>query len=514
MSNPKNPSQSAVSSRSVVPRVQVARKTVEVHRPTVEVEGHPLSEGFPVLKVSIEVTQGVDGALKKTFEKSIIRIGADPLSDVHLTDPTVSRSHAEVRVHGDTFELLDLDSTNGTYVDGSRVSVVELPVGAEFQVGRTRMRLEVVTEQVQIAVTDRTRYGAIIGQSQALREIFSILDRVAPSELSIVIEGETGSGKELIAAAIHEHSARANRPFVVFDCSAFPATLLESELFGHEKGAFSGATNRHRGVFERANGGTIFFDELGEMDIEFQAKFLRVLETGDVRRVGGESTFHVDVRVVAATNRNLEELVQEKRFRQDLFYRLAKVRFNLPPLRARPEDIPLLAEHFLNQLAGDQNARPLLTEDALRTLQAYEWPGNIRQLRNVIEKAMAMCSGGVITADYLRRELRMPAGAIFPTKTDAAPAPRTGSATAAEPQGDQAQLIGSRVNLWAPLEDAAGEFLPFRDAKDALIEDFEKIYLERLLAKNKQNISRAARQAQIDRRHLYRLLKKHGLMED
>lgn len=513
MSEHDSNSDATLDKRPLIPRVQVARKTVEVQRPTVEVEGHPLSEGFPVLKVTVEVTRGSDASMVKTFEKGVIRIGADPLVDVVLTDPTVSRAHAEVRVKSDgsAFELVDMDSTNGTYVDGSRVALVELPAGAEFQVGRTKMRVSVATEQVKIAVTDRTRYGSIIGQSQALREIFSILDRVAPSELSIVIEGETGSGKELIAAAIHEHSARANKPFVVFDCSAFPATLLESELFGHEKGAFSGATNRHRGVFERADGGTIFFDELGEMDIEFQAKFLRVLETGDVRRVGGESTFHVDVRVVAATNRNLEELVAERKFRQDLFYRLAKVRFNLPPLRSRPEDIPLLAEHFLIQLAGEHNARPLMTEDALRTLQAYPWPGNIRQLRNVVEKAVAMCTGGVITADYLRSELKVaPSAQLSPSEPVPLSAPHRVAPTApAAPE-----LVGNRVHLTAVVEGADGEFLPFRDAKDALIEDFEKVYLERLLQINKQNISRAARQAQIDRRHLYRLLKKHGLMED
>lgn len=499
---------------NVVPRVQVSRKTVEVHRPTVEVAGHPLSEGFPVLKIVIEVTQGIDKAVRKTFEKTTIRIGADPLSDVVLTDPTVSRVHAEIHVREDLFDLVDMDSTNGTFVDGSRVSMIALPSGAEFQVGRTKMRIEAVTEQVPIAVTDRTRYGAIIGQSQALREIFSILDRVAPSELSVVIEGETGTGKELIAAAIHDHSARAGKPFVVFDCSAFPATLLESELFGHEKGAFSGATQRHRGVFERADGGTIFFDELGEMDIEFQAKFLRVLETGDVRRVGGESPFHVDVRVVAATNRDLEDLVREKRFRQDLFYRLAKVRFNLPPLRSRPEDIPLLAEHFLNQLAGEMNARPLLTEDALRTLQGYEWPGNIRQLRNVIEKAVAMCSGGAITAEYLRREFATLPGSFTAPKTNGFSAPDIAEPALLPAVGVPPIVSHDRVVLQAALETPAGEFIAFRDAKDALIEDFEKVYLERLLSKSKQNISRAARQAQIDRRHLYRLLKKHGLMDD
>jgi DNA-binding NtrC family response regulator len=332
--------------------------------------------------------------------------------------------------------------------------------------------------------------------------------------LSVVIEGETGAGKELIAAALHEHSNRAAKPFVVFDCSAFPATLLESEIFGHEKGAFSGASHRHRGVFERADGGTIFFDELGEMDIEFQSKFLRVLESGEVRRVGGESVFKVDVRVVAATNRNLEDLVEEKKFRQDLFYRLAKVRFILPPLRERPEDIPLLAEHFLNQLAGEETARPLMTEDALRTLQAYRWPGNIRQLRNVIEKAVAMCSGGAITAEYLRGELNM-GGSPRPTMASATtPALPSNTLSPAPTMITTTHTKRLMVNLETAIADDAGEAIPFKDAKDALVEQFEKIYLERLLSRNRQNVSKTAREAQIDRRHLYRLLKKHELMDE
>jgi len=501
VSQPKDP---------VMPKIGGPRKTIEFHRPTVEVEGHPLSEGFPLHKIKLQVLTGSDINLEGTFEKPVVRIGADPLCDLVMSDPTVSRMHAEVRRRGDTFELIDLDSTNGTFVNGERIKSFEIESDSRFQVGRSQVLFTVTTEQIAVQVTDRTRYGNIIGQSQALREIFSILDRVAPSDLSVVIEGETGAGKELIAAALHEHSARASKPFVVFDCSAFPPTLLESELFGHEKGAFSGASQRHRGVFERADGGTIFFDELGEMDIEFQAKFLRVLETGDVRRVGGESSFNVDVRVVAATNRDLEELVQEKKFRQDLYYRLAKVRFNLPPLRERPEDIPLLAEHFLNVIAGEENARPLLTEDALRTLQAYRWPGNIRQLRNVIEKAVAMCSGGAITSEYLRKELNV--APTFSSEPAVQTAARPLEAPAAQSTGISTN--GRQVTLQTEIEDADGEAIPFRDAKDALVDKFERIYLENLLIRNRQNVSKTAREAQIDRRHLYRLLKKHDLMGD
>ncbi len=492
------------SERPVVARVP--SRTIEYHRPTVEVDGHPLSEGFPVEKLTLEVINGENEGQVHTFEKPVVRLGADPLSDVVLDDPTVSRMHAELRKRTDDVELIDLGSTNGTFFDGDQVDKITLEPGSIFQVGRTKIRVNATKEQVKIEVTDRTRYGNIIGQSPALREIFSILDRVAPSDLSVVIEGETGTGKELIAAAIHDHSNRAGKPFVVFDCSAFPATLLESELFGHEKGAFSGASNRHRGVFERADGGTIFFDELGEMDIEFQAKFLRVLETGEVRRVGGESTFNVDVRVVAATNRNLEDQVADKMFRQDLFYRLAKVRFNLPALRERVEDIPLLAEHFFEMMTTEDTAKPLLTENALRALQSYPWPGNIRQLRNVMEKAVAMCSGGAITSDYLRKELGMDGEGYSPSMNAPGSSTSAGLGIPAAPEGS--------VTLFAKIDDGDGGVVPFRDAKDDLVSEFEKLYLERLLEKNNQNISKSAREAEVDRRHLYRLLKKHDLMQD
>ncbi len=488
-----------------VDRMDVSRprKTVEYQRPTVEVEGHPLSEGFPVQKVILTIIDGPDKGTAGTFEKPVIRLGADPLADIVLSDPTVSRSHAEVRRRGEEFELVDLESTNGTFIDGISVGRVAVTAGQIFQVGRTQVRLTCHTEQVPIEVTDSTRYGNIVGQSAALREIFSIMDRVAPSDLSVVIEGETGTGKELIAQAIHEQSQRKSKPFVVFDCSAFPATLLESELFGHEKGAFSGAMNRHRGVFERADGGTIFFDELGEMDIEFQAKFLRVLETGEVRRVGGEKTFNVDVRVVAATNRNLEELVEEKKFRRDLFYRLAKVRFNLPALRDRKEDVPVLAEHFLDALVTSGH-KPIITEDGMRTLQAYAWPGNIRQLRNVIEKAVAMCSDGSITAEYLGGELGMQD--IRPGAGGSSAAP--GVSTVAP------RASANHAVVMTPLYEESGDLVPFRDAKESIIDDFERQYLEKLIEKNKGNISAAAREASVDRRHLYRLLKKHDLMDD
>ena len=495
-----------------------ALRPPEQPRPTVEVDGLPLADGFPVRKLVLEVLSGPEQGQILVSEAPNLRIGADPLCDLVLSDPTVSRNHAEVRQRGQNFVLADLKSTNGTFLNSMRVDSAMIQPTSVFRCGRTQLRFDVRLEKVEIQATQQTHYDDIIGQSPALREIFSILDRVAPSELSVVIEGETGSGKELIARAIHDHSNRREGPFVVFDCSAFPASLLESELFGHEKGSFTGAVGRHVGVFERADGGTLFFDELGELDLEFQAKFLRVLETGQVRRVGGEKTITVDVRVVAATNRNLEDMVHQRTFRSDLFYRLAQVRFLLPPLRRRLEDIPILIEHFLDLQAERMGRRPMLAMDAIAVLQTYDWPGNIRQLRNVIEKAVAMCRDGVISAEYLRAELGSMRRTSAALRPEAAP-PRVQDETTvdlpelrqASPRAGHLLTPEGAITVSAPMYTSSGELLAFKDVKEELITAFERQYLTTLLEKTGMNISRAARKAGIDRRHFYRLLSKHEL---
>ena len=499
------------------------QRAVEVQRPTVEVDGLPLSEGFPIRRISLRVLNGPDIGRDIISDQPNIRLGADPLCDFVLSDPTVSRNHAEVRFRNGQYTLADLNSTNGTFIDDERVEQAALEDGALFRLGRTELRLDVRTEKVAIRTTQRTQYDNIIGQSQALREIFSILDRVAPSELSVVIEGETGAGKELIARAIHDHSTRNDDPFVVFDCSAFPPSLLESELFGHEKGAFTGAVGRHVGVFERADKGTLFFDELGELDMEFQAKFLRVLETGQLRRVGGERVIEVDVRMVAATNRNLKEMVHEKTFRSDLFYRLAQVRFLLPALRDRVEDIPILVEHFLEQQVEKTGRRPIIELDAVTALQRYDWPGNIRELRNAIEKAVALSINGVITADYFERELTT---SFYRGRN--APARQTGtddySDDAYSPLQDTPSASTRPVTWidegpeWAAVQtrilDEEGAMRAFKDAKEEIISGFERKYIEVLLERTGNNISKASRKAGIDRRHFYRLLKKHDIEVD
>ena len=504
------------TSDEIPPRIA---RPIEHQRPTVEVDGVPLSEGFPITKIVLDVVDGQDRGRRFVSEQSSVRLGADPLCDVVLTDPTVSRNHAEVRARGAGFMLIDLQSTNGTFVDDERVESAPLEAKSTFRLGRSELRFDVLTEKVSVSTTSsRTRYDNIIGTSRALREIFSILDRVAPSELSVIIEGETGAGKELIARAIHDHSNRAKGPFVVFDCSAFPPSLLESELFGHEKGAFTGAVGRHVGVFERADKGTLFFDELGELDLEFQAKFLRVLETGKLRRVGGERTIEVDVRMVSATNRNVKEMVEEKTFRSDLFYRLAQVRFLLPALRQRTEDIPMLVEHFLEQQAERTGRKPMMELDAIKVLQSYSWPGNIRELRNAIEKAVALSSEGLITADYFQKEFTQER----PTRHHAAPA-----ASLSQPSHPESVGLAERSFISAPsrgdglraevsevMAGPDGELLPFKEIKEVVVSSFERQYLNALLARTGNNISKASRKAGIDRRHFYRLLKKLDIEVD
>ena len=435
-----------------------------------------------------------DTGLMQRVMSRLFKIGSDPLCDLVLTDPTASRRHCEIHVREEGFLLQDAGSTNGTYVDELRLGKVFLQDGVQIEVGNSLLVFHAVSADAgAVSGGFNVADHRIIGRSAAIHVVFDQISKIAPTELSVIIEGETGTGKELVARAIHSRSSRADAGFVVFDCSAFPPTLIESELFGHERGAFSGAIGVHKGVFERADGGTILFDELGEMDVEFQSKLLRALETGEIRRVGGEKTLNVDVRVVAATNRNIEDMVAEGTFRQDLFYRLAKLRILLPPLRDRNEDIPRLVDYFLALCAPSEPPHPIVTANGIDVLCAYPWPGNVRELRNMIERAAALCEGGRITGEFLRRELGL---------EERFKRPITGLRIPVPPQ--------THDHL---LPEEGEESVPLRDAKDQIVSDFEKRYLQRLLEKHRQNISRAAREAQVDRRHFYRLLKKHGLMD-
>jgi transcriptional regulator with GAF, ATPase, and Fis domain len=306
-----------------------------------------------------------------------------------------------------------------------------------------------------------------------MRELFARLERIAASDATVLVTGETGTGKELVAEAIHERSPRAAGPFVVLDCGAIPPNLVESELFGHERGAFTGALGAHAGAFERAHGGTVFLDELGELPLELQPKLLRVLERREIRRLGGSKPIEVDLRVVAATNRDLAVEVNRGRFREDLYYRLAVVQVVVPPLRERREDIPLLVEHFLAALPGGERTR--LAPETIDLLRRHDWPGNVRELRNVLERA-------VLFADAAPP----PPGPGLAPRAPAPPAPPAFAPDA--------------------LNVAIDPTVPFKQAKQALVEEFERRYVTALLERHGGNISAAAREAGIDRMSIHKML--------
>jgi transcriptional regulator with PAS, ATPase and Fis domain len=329
--------------------------------------------------------------------------------DVRIEDPHVSRRHAEIARTADGIVLRDLGSRNGTLVERIAIKEAVLSSGVEIRLGMTILRFEMGGEAGRLGrlAHDPVReeelaeapscFGEAIGVSPPLRRVFALLGRLAPTELTITLIGETGTGKDVLARGIHENSARAKGPFVVFDCGAVAPTLIESELFGHVKGAFTGAVSERQGAFERAQGGTLFLDEIGELTMELQPKLLRVLEQRRLRRVGGGEDRPVDVRIVAATNRDLEAQVKDGAFRQDLFFRLSMAVLTVPPLRERADDLPTLVAHF-----AAASGRPLeIAPATLEALARYEWPGNVRELKNVITAAAALAEGVILEPRHL-----------------------------------------------------------------------------------------------------------------
>ena len=308
-------------------------------------------------RIGLRVIDGSDHGMASEFDHDVIRIGAQEGNHFILTDDTVSRRHAEIARTPDGIVLRDLGSMNGTFLGQVRIKEVFLGESRTVRVGKTQIEFQLLDEVIDIVAVQETRFEDIVGQSVEMREMFAVLERVARTELTVMVTGETGTGKELVSRAIHQRSPRKDGPFVVFDCGAVARNLIESELFGHERGAFTGAVSSRAGVFEQAHGGTIFLDELGELPLELQPALLRVLEQREVKRVGDRRVRSVDVRVVAATNRELQKLVQEGKFREDLYYRLAVVEIVLPPLRERIEDLPLLVEHLLQSAPFEHSVR-------------------------------------------------------------------------------------------------------------------------------------------------------------
>jgi DNA-binding NtrC family response regulator len=400
-------------------------------------------------------------------------IGKSAICHLRLTDPTVSRRHLSLAPHGGALRVCDLSSSNGTVVDGVSVLDAVLRGGEAIVIGGTTLRVRVVDKATPPAESAELGFGRVVGRSRAMRRLYPMLQRLAASTVPVVIEGETGTGKELLAEALHETGMRARGPFVVFDCTAVPPSLVEAALFGHERGAFTGATEARKGVFEQAHGGTLLIDEIGDLELPLQAKLLRAIERSEIRRVGGEKWIRVDVRVLAATRRDLDREVAEGRFRDDLYYRLAVARVELPPLRAREGDVRLLAETFWGALGG---VGPL-PESLAAKLERYPWPGNVRELSNAVARHAAL--------------------------GDLADAHPPRGATRVRDAGPEAGVDDDR-EARAPedvIADVIAQGLPLVAARRAVVEAFERRYVEALLARHGGNVSKAAAAAGVARRN-------------
>ena len=415
--------------------------------------------------------RGLNGELEgKSFDSSSdrLQVGAHPLNEVEIRkDRTVSRVHCEVFVGGDgRVWVKDLGSRNGTRVNGIRVREAELREGMVLQVGEVELAFTLLAERNALSIATSTRFGTLVGSSVPLRAAFALLEKAAASNVTVLLTGESGTGKSEAAELLHSSGSRTRKPFRLVDCAAIPANLLESELFGHEQGAFTGATHARTGVFEEADGGTVFLDEIGELPPELQPKLLRVLEARQVRRLGSNRHLQVDVRLIAATNRELREAVNVGRFREDLYFRLAVLRVHLPALRERPADIPIIARQLLQRLSLDEETRRVLGDPAfLARLQLAPWPGNVRELRNHLERCAA-----------LQQALN--------------PAPEERA---------------------APRLDAPDLSIPYSEARRRLLDAFEKRYVQALLEEHEGNVSQAAEAAQVDRGQLHRIIRRHRL---
>ncbi len=432
-----------------------------------------------------------------THVKSVdgrVVVGSAPGSGIVIQDSTVSRVHAELDARQDGLWIRDLGSRNGTLVDGLRISGARVPDKGRIRLGEIELGVDYDPERkraVEIWPTDS--FGKLVGASVPMRELFATLARIASMDASVLVQGETGTGKELVARGIHDASPRAKQPFVVVDCAALPETLLDAELFGHAKGAFTGASGSRIGAIEMADGGTVFLDEIGELPISMQPKLLRVLESRTVRRLGEATHRDVDVRFISATHRDLVKMIGTGEFREDLYFRLSVIPVEVPPLRERRDDIELLVNTFLR--AGGASLR--IAPELLREIVSRPWRGNVRELRNFVDRvrafgpneALAMVSKG------------------SPSEMQALPSAKA-TATALE------------LTAAVTPEAAVGGFRPddprlfetaYKDFREAWIDSGEREYVRRLLLRHDRNVAAAAREAEVDRTYIYRLIRKHDL---
>lgn len=431
---------------------------------------------------ALQVIEGPDQGQAFTIEPSLpsrVLVGQSPACSFRLNDRQVSRRHLACELEGELLRVSDMESTNGSWVNGIRVNDVLLGGGETIQLGTTRIEVKRLGDATAVPLTAATNFGRLVGGSAAMRKLYPMCKKLAVADVPVVIEGETGTGKEVLAESLHEASLRARGPFVVFDCTAVPPNLVESALFGHERGAFTGATEARKGVFEEADGGTLLIDEIGDLEIELQAKLLRALERSEVCRIGSNKWIRVDVRIIAATRRDLDKAVQDERFRDDLFYRIAVTRIELPPLRKRHGDVAMLADFFWGRLADPGVPLPL---EFMAQLDGYDWPGNVRELQNSVARRVAL------------GELADAGGTLGP-----AGIPMTGTTS----QSVLSSEPGSGDDV---LERVLAMNLPLPRARRKLVAEFETRYVERVLEQHGGNVARAAAASGIARRY-FRLLR-------
>jgi len=423
------------------------------------------------LSCRLRVIAGPDAGMELGLPPVGVVLGADPAADVVLSDAAVSARHCSVAPCEEGFEIRDLGSRNGTLLDGVALESALVPVGSVLRLGNSLVQLMPAEETVEIPPSETESFGGLVGGSLPMRRAYAMLERASQSVASILFLGESGTGKELAARAVHEHSPRRDKPLVVFDCGAASETLIQSDLFGHVRGAFTGAHGDRQGAFAAAHEGTLFLDEIGDLPLALQPKLLRMLEAGEVTPLGARVPERYDVRVVAATHRDLFQEVARGTFRGDLYYRLAVVEVHLPPLRQRLEDVPALVRLFLERAGANHLGK--LEGAAMDRLTSYHWPGNVRELRNVIARAVALSPPNA--------ELDSMPILLRPTTS---------------------------ANASAPVVRADR---PFQEVKAEVVSRFEAEYLTDLMHRAQGNVSQAARLAGLERKYLYRLLTRAGL---
>lgn len=411
---------------------------------------------------------GVQGKnVGRSWESSGDRcsIGKHPANDLTIDDASVSRFHCEIRIHERGPRIHDLGSSNGTLLDGVNIEAAHPRDRSLIRLGSVLLRLELLEATNPVPLSGRVEFGSLVGSSSAMRACYAEMERAARCSSTVLFVGETGTGKTTAAEAIHLESQRSKAPFIVVDCGTLPPQLMESELFGHEKGAFTGADKLRRGAFEEADEGTVFLDEIAELPLDLQVKLLRVIETRKIRRIGNVHDIKVDVRIMAATHKDLRTEMNAGRFRQDLYYRLEVLPVRLPALRERPEDIPHIAQKLLQEMnVGEEIKANLLRKETLAELQRVAWAGNIRELRNYLERC-----------------------AIFE------------------------RALPIRNGELPAMEDVLDLRRTLAQERDRVIEKFEKKYLRAILEEHGGNVTKAARAAGISRIHFHRLLHKYGI---